>query len=171
MVTGRLPGADSALAKKHKLGATKWKMTSFFVVTGTVVQSAKSIQTPYIFIMLTTELTGRALDWHVARAMGFSPSLVDGHRVPTVQVADKDYFGQWAAVIWMPSSTWHQGGPIIEQEKLNVLYMGDGVNEHYWRAEAVGGFTFAEGLTPLIAAMRCFVVSKFGEEVEVPNGL
>lgn len=143
-------------------------------MTGTVVQSAKSIQTPHIFIMLTTELTGRALDWHVARAMGFSPSLVDGHRVPTVQVADKDYFGQWATVIWMPSSTWHQGGPIIEQEKICVEFIRhepkpDWLKKQRWVASHVS--QMSTGPTPLIAAMRCFVASKFGEEVEVPNGL
>lgn len=119
--------------------------------------------------MLTTELTGRALDWHVARAMGFSPSLVDGHRVPTVQVADKDYFGQWAAVIWMPSSTWHQGGPIIEQEKIGV-WPPDPEHPH-WTAGKAGVMQAITGHTLLIAAMRCFVASKFGEEVEVPNGL
>ena len=30
---------------------------------------------------------------------------------------------------------------------------------------------YAAGPTPLIAAMRCYVVSKLGEEVEVPDAL
>ncbi|UUZ75415.1 DUF2591 domain-containing protein [Polaromonas sp. P1(28)-13] len=70
-----------------------------------------------------------------------------------------------------PSEYWSQGGPIIEREKLDVLYIGDGVQQHEWRAEAVGGYSYAEGPTPLIAAMRCFVAGKLGDEVDVPEEL
>jgi len=31
------------------------------------------------------------------------------------------------------------------------------------------GWTNASGPTPLIAAMRCFVASKVGDEVEIPD--
>ena len=40
-----------------------------------------------------------------------------------------------------------------------------------WTAnwQALWGWKEAFGPTPLIAAMRCFVASKLGDEVEVPN--
>ena len=94
----------------------------------------------------TSDLTGSALDWAVAKAYG-----------------QEEAFGSF-------STNWLIGGPIIEREKIDVLYMGDSVTD-YWRAEAVGGYTFAEGPTPLIAAMRCFVSSKLGDEIDVPEEL
>ena len=70
-----------------------------------------------------------------------------------------------------PSESWAQGGPIIEQEipKLLKTHGGD------WIAQ--GRYNYAEdreapryyGPTPLIAAMRCYVASKLGEEVEIPD--
>jgi hypothetical protein len=70
-----------------------------------------------------------------------------------------------------PSTNWAQGGPIIDREMLDVLYMGNGIDQHEWRVECIGGFTFAEGPTSLIAAMRCFVADKLGAEVDVPDAL
>lgn len=67
-----------------------------------------------------------------------------------------------------PSVSWQQGGPIIEREKMRIrpdrgwsaaVYWEDGRSEWY------------SGLTPLIAAMRCYVASKLGEEIEIPEGL
>jgi len=34
-----------------------------------------------------------------------------------------------------------------------------------------GGFTHGYGPTPLIAAMRCYVASKMGDEIDVPTEL
>lgn len=125
--------------------------------------------------MLTTKLTACALDWHVGRAMGFNVTVREGFlRLPTIEASCKDYFGQWAAVIWMPSSTWHQGGPIIEQEMRDHgfdLWTTHGMNDYAATYERGLPDSYIYGPTPLIAAMRCFVASKFGKEVEVPNGL
>jgi hypothetical protein len=65
-----------------------------------------------------------------------------------------------------PSTEWAHGGPIIEREKIGV-----------WPSESISGQWGARmlntyimyGPTPLIAAMRCFVASRLGEEVEVPE--
>lgn len=66
---------------------------------------------------------------------------------------------------------WAQGGPIIEREKITLEYP----REDYWTARAWLGkpmeFACGTGPTPLIAAMRCYVVSKMGDEVDVPNEL
>lgn len=101
----------------------------------------------------TSELTGAALDWAVAKC--------------------EKALRNWPNYTALPhySTEWCQGGPIIEREYIDVLYMGDGIAEHYWRAEAIGGFTFAEGPSPLVAAMRCYVASKLGDAVDVPEEL
>lgn len=75
-----------------------------------------------------------------------------------------------------PSRHWQEGGPIIERERIG-LWAGE--EPHHgspapkgWFAEAVGEKNRwplkAYGDTPLIAAMRAYVASKFGETVELP---
>ncbi len=75
------------------------------------------------------------------------------------------------------TTDWAQGGPILERECIDMQAYGAASevpkNPDYWEAsiylhdEIIRG----EGPTPLIAAMRCFVVSTMGEEVEVPDEL
>ena len=70
---------------------------------------------------------------------------------------------------WKPCTDWSQGGPIIEGEKI-------GLDWEFEESICIAsvhtppqGMVSAEGPTPLIAAMRCFVVSKLGEEIELPE--
>jgi hypothetical protein len=101
-------------------------------------------------IMETSELTGAALDWAVAKCEGYfdmgMASVHDG-------VADVFYFGE----AWTPSTDWSQGGPIIEREGLTITHQ-----QNQWAAQTDDDL-FAFGPTPLIAAMRCYVASKQGE--------
>ena len=62
------------------------------------------------------------------------------------------------------STDWAQGGPIIEREKTAIKENGYG----HWFAK-VGTGKWMRGPTPLIAAMRCYVASKLGDEVEIPD--
>lgn len=107
----------------------------------------------------TSELTGAALDWAVAKCEGnhitFSP---DG--LPS---------GQWE----MYSSNWSVAGPIIEREGIGLDYYPDGGHPQggVWDALTNEGTVGALGPTPLIAAMRCYVASKLGGVVEVPEEL
>lgn len=100
--------------------------------------------------MKTSKLTGAALDWAVARCEGLSHRL-HGH---------------------IPYSTdWSQGGSIIEREKMG-LGCGDGtwgVSEGKWEASHPECLYVEHGATPLIAAMRCYVASKLGDEVGIPE--
>ena len=112
----------------------------------------------------TSELTGAALDWAVAKCEG----KTDGELV----THDEFYWDgeglQWA-IEYTPSTNWSQGGPIIEREKLILGYIGEIWECRYFDE---GKFKNCEyGPTPLIAAMRCFVTSRLGEEVEVPDEL
>jgi hypothetical protein len=105
--------------------------------------------------MKTSELTGAALDWAVAKA--------EGHDVddPTWW---PDFGGESCY-----STDWSEGGPIIERECIELVLDGWGA----WNAAIRGGDKddLAHGPTPLIAAMRCYVASKLGDEVEVPEEL
>jgi hypothetical protein len=85
-----------------------------------------------------------------------------------------DEVGGWEPIAnWgSPSTDWRLGGQIIERERMCVEYF---VDEWEAGAACVYGHEGPEckfygyGPTPLIAAMRAFVASKLGEEVELPG--
>ena len=92
--------------------------------------------------MKSSGLTGNALNWAVSHAEGLTGIL-----------APVNYSGKW-----------EHGGPIIERERLCVYDLGgdewgcdDNLNPR------------SVGPTPLIAAMRCYVASKLGDDVDVPE--
>lgn len=100
--------------------------------------------------MKTNELTGAALDWAVAKCEG---TLHDDGSV-------SDYF--------QPSVDWEQGGAIIESEIIGLdYYAAEGWQARDFDTQQIT----ATGKTPLEAAMRCYVASKLGNEVEVPEEL
>ena len=59
-----------------------------------------------------------------------------------------------------------EGGPIIERERIDVLYEHD----LRWIAVPQKGIE-SYGPTPLIAAMRCYVASVLGDTVDIPEEL
>ena len=93
----------------------------------------------------TDELTGPALDWAVNQI----EECCDDPCTPLF------------------STNWAQGGPIIEREGIELLCETVGFR---WVAMPQKGPEWS-GPTPLIAAMRCFVASKLGDEVDVPDEL
>jgi hypothetical protein len=71
------------------------------------------------------------------------------------------------------STDWAQGGPIIEREEISIEY-GRAEFKSEWIAYKLGlpdEDNPQGGPTPLIAAMRCYVASKLGDEVEIPEEL
>ena len=120
-----------------------------------------------------SEATNNKLNWMVGMAMGFQTYVVDKHGMHLVEVADKDYFGYYMGQHWAPSTDWSQGGPIIGRERISVIPF-----DERWEARcactvnrSVAKFIERRGPTPLIAAMRCYVASKLGDEVDVPEEL
>jgi hypothetical protein len=96
----------------------------------------------------TSELTGETLDWAVDMAKGLK-------------------FGTGAS----NSTDWRIGGPIIEMERMCLSPPGP-KGENGWTATRFRTHRHeGVGPTPLIAAMRCFVASKLGDEVDVPEEL
>lgn len=128
----------------------------------------------------TSELIRPALDWAAARALGYAPKAFTERDCGQGAIRP---LSKWCGIdvtpsghtIWSPSTNWAQGGPIIEREKFDVVYQAGGRGDE-WTAFAndtdEGGNSIeCGGPTPLIAAMRCFVASKLGDEVDVPQEL
>ena len=111
--------------------------------------------------MKTSELTGQALDWAVAMCEGID------HDTAAMNIMFGDDNGWFLAF----STDWAQGGPLIEREGMS-LHKED-TNEWravmWWDDENSAADIQMIGTTPLIAAMRCYVASKLGAEVDVPE--
>lgn len=117
--------------------------------------------------MKTSELKGAALDWAVAKCEGKSC-------LRAIQESGGDWFKSYDYNFYFAYSiNWALGGPIIERERMNVLYW-TGLKK--WAAkpdkekEAKNVPNYF-GDTLLEAAMRCYVASKLGAEIEVPEEL
>jgi len=114
------------------------------------------------------DLGGALLDAAVARAEGRGLTF-DFRGAPARCFVDGRVFA--------PSTDWSQGGPIIERERIAIVFH---LGEDCWDAYHDGSYTGpdgqvdcdyshdAEGPTPLIAAMRAYVASKLGDTVELP---
>jgi len=134
-------------------------------------------------------LEGAMLDAAVAKALGFGERLmaVDGAVCVTTLIDHERWISnkhgdgmlrlpmppKESHTRFSPSTDWGHGGPIIEREQISIRpvffedYVECGFNVEYWEATCSRDGTFSCGNTPLVAAMRAYVASKFGEEVEL----
>ena len=118
----------------------------------------------------TSELEGEELDESVALALGWKPiggywwepgtiekdgglALPDGRGSKCMRRVD------------MYCRDWTHGGPIIEREGLGLVRWPDG-SWGSMRKDSPVGLTM-QGDTPLVAAMRAFVQSKYGDTVDL----
>ena len=125
--------------------------------------------------MKTSELIGLPLDWAVFKA---------GHKGAELHYFVDDPFKKepWLLINglcemplhgYTPTADWHQGGSIIEKHGIHLEWSES--HEH-WLAYSWDRFSnpnhhMTDGDTALIAAMRCYVASKLGDEVEIPEEL
>ncbi len=121
--------------------------------------------------MKTAELRGADLDWAVAKAEGHVDDVYSWLYEATLEEVEDGSFH--------PSTDWAQGGPIIDREGID-LYCNVATNPSHpdkpwrgsWRARycRMGyGTEFSYGATALEAAMRCYVASKLGDDVDIPE--
>jgi hypothetical protein len=114
----------------------------------------------------TSELIGPALDLAVAMCEGYTEYDPETDKL----LPPRKEYG-WVFMYDLNYSTdWAQGGPIIEREGIGIWPSEREGNKGQWGARMLNTH-IAYGPTPLIAAMRCYVASKMGDEVEVPDGL
>lgn len=116
------------------------------------------------------ELVGFELDWAVAKCEGWDDWSND-----LEAFTSKNDVSDWKALAnWRPSTNWSQGGPIIEQQEIGIKRNTPCSKGREWEAspsitaKGAGG-QFGYGPTPLISAMRCYVASKVGTHIEIPE--
>jgi hypothetical protein len=117
-----------------------------------------------------SEAKGRVLDCLVAQAMGMKIYRSKSGRWMRANYGE---FNHRHGTPWFePTRSWGYAGPIIERERISIEDCQDGAGL-YWEATRIEppAVSEARGPTPLIAVMRCYVISKLGDEVEVPDEL
>lgn len=124
--------------------------------------------------MKTSELTGAALDWAVAKCMGHTEVITDFGAYIRIKTRPT------GSLTFCPSTDWSIAGPIIEREGITVQaarWVGPTHEVLEWMSRKLGRYDsdYFKGCwygdTPLVAAMRCYVASKLGDEVDVPEEL
>lgn len=122
----------------------------------------------------TSELTGAVLDWAVAKVEGVA--YVKNYIVTTERNLIGELLSSSSVSNYMPSTSWSQGGPLVD--KFNVDFSTQGVDEDGSQLidATVQDFESmqcwaAEGDTRLQAMCRAIVLSKLGDEVDVPAEL
>jgi len=125
----------------------------------------------------TNELIDVALHWAVAKCQGLqiykdailAGQVKEGWWISGLSIDPND----WRPLsTFNPSANWAQGGPIIEREKIAVAYEPSLIYDDScrWKALAAMSDNGREyGPTPLVAAMRCYVASKLGDEIDIPD--
>ena len=117
----------------------------------------------------TVELTGAALDWAVAKCEGMNLRHFSQQYGCYRDHQCEDDIPSVPGYAWKPSTDWSQGGPIIDRAGINLT---TGMTKFDWWAVQDSGAGFkANGPTPLIAAMRCYVASKLSDEIDIPEKL
>ena len=151
--------------------------------------------------MRTSELIGPALDWAVARCEDVVFDEIERSKGGHVYLWLEREYPDDCRPLYQPSTDWSLAGPIIEREDIVILGPSDdwGTDERgycnnqrikVWAAVIEPGrqqaWTFLEsespvysydteevitGPTPLIAAMRCYIASKLGDDIDIPAEL
>ena len=131
----------------------------------------------------TQDLTDAALDWAVAKCEGIPAEELYiqkwGYRLPpSIYRRNRDEDGNLDGSYTtgpdlLFSRKWEAGGPIIDRMvREGLRLMGyKSLPTDPTSCQAQIGNIVTGGQTPLIAAMRAYVASKLGDEVEVPDEL
>lgn len=130
-----------------------------------------------------SQLDGALLDAAVAVAEGYPVRNTRfGYEMDFPSYLDEMGQDGCYSGAYSPSDNWAQGGPIIERERI-VAWRPDVIKHHVWAAihpesKGLGIYSghridvhYHDGMpgpTLLVAAMRAYVASKFGEDVELP---
>jgi hypothetical protein len=130
------------------------------------------------------DATPTQLNWLVAKCEGATKLFMkDGfwyvHFPADLDCDIPEYYEYLANLDY--TENWSMMGPIIEREGIDVRFDRDRVFdpgekvERWYASKPFDTIPDAEwveyGPTSLIAAARCYVLSKLGEEVEVPEEL
>lgn len=132
--------------------------------------------------IMITETTPQQLNYLVAQCEGYICQFDDEASGPWLVPQEGYLHDEKPLSSFSPTTNWAQGGPIIEREKIDISHW---VSGNLWHAACPGRMRYdsndgeyiegsdghSDGVTPLIAAMRCFIASRLGIEVDVPDAL
>ena len=108
----------------------------------------------------TSELIDQALNWAVAQCVEKDESL---------KAALGRFYCKGSP--FEPSTAWSHGGPIINREHIGLISPSNTLSM-FWTADIGFESKFTQfDHDPLVAAMRCYVASKLGDTVEIPDEL
>tara|TARA_R110002126_G_scaffold160459_1_gene308156 strand:- start:465 stop:833 length:369 start_codon:yes stop_codon:yes gene_type:complete len=114
--------------------------------------------------MKTNELSGAALDWAVAKSELLSGAdytlAIDRDVDGKLRINFGGMYPEW-------STDWTEGGAIIERERIELMP----TSHMEWDAYKQNQHIPNTAATPLVAAMRCYVASCLGDDVELPEEL
>lgn len=132
------------------------RLAAFFGVS--VDQLLDDLLTPFVSV---AALTGRALDYWVARARGFPVQMVDG---------EPKIMGERPVAPY--STDWASAGPLIWEYKIHLTHLrvGQEIDGVRLTADAClarcdGQLQSFLGTMATEAAMRAFVATKFGPQI------
>jgi hypothetical protein len=131
--------------------------------------------------MKTSELTGAALDWavnHAERLTGIlapvnycgkwehGGPIIEREGISIIRIDDEDIPD--AKGFWTGKKVPQWGAVIGERHGLEENHGSQG---DYWGMSYHVDENAVCGPTPLIAAMRCYVASKMGDNIDIPEEL
>jgi hypothetical protein len=121
------------------------------------------------------DATNIQLDWLVAKAKSLHVRFWESPTLVEILHPNLDW------ISFKPSTNWSQGGPIIEREGIELMCNLTATEAKMFKDAHADWQAFyrkrraadqrSHAVLPLMAAMRCFVVSKLGETVEIPKEL
>ncbi len=118
-------------------------------------------------LVKTKDLAGPALDWAVCFANWLQATA--GQAEQARQLMDRA-----VAANGLPSAStdWSIGGPILDRERIDTdfcHFTGPWFSSIGGKTDDVPEVARAYGSTSLIAGLRCFVISKFGDAMDIPQ--
>lgn len=126
-----------------------------------------------------SELRDVALDLAVAKLEGIDcKTLRTKHPNGGIILSLMLDNGNRQITLYSPTSEWAQAGYIIEREKIQLTPLNQDNPKYGWAAAYKDRGQYGDdfydlhrqrGKEPLVAAMRCYVASKLGDEIESPS--
>lgn len=125
---------------------------------------AKLEQTKEFVTVLTGEVSGNALDWAVSTCEGYPIDLPGFYGEKNF-----DIIRGGSITSFHPSINWSEGGPIINREFIDIKWVG--ISNCRASIDSEGCHHESYGPNQLVSAMRCYVTSKMGLEIQIPMSL
>ena len=120
-----------------------------------------------------SEASGVVLDWMVAKCEGKVEQGVYGTPQLWNIGLHLHYCDAFLGASYSPSTNWAQGGPILTREHISRTIDHSGLWVAYWTDGYTEGDEGQKWMhcdrSELVAGLRCYVASKLGNTVEVPE--